>query len=188
MSDTNTQTQLPTTQVEFIKEPLSENDLNDLCDATDSAIKERGGFGWIDIPPRDNLERYWQGVVMAPTRDLLVARLDGVISGGCQVLLPPSMNEAQCHMVTLTTNFVAPWAKGYGLYRSLLEETEKHCRDNGYAVINLDVRETMDDSIRLYESMGYQQFGSHPFAVCVKGQAVQSRFYYKLINPNYFNN
>lgn len=174
------------TVVEQITAPLSPPDLNDLCDATDSAIEGGGGFGWVELPPRDSLERYWQGVVAAPTRWLFVARLDGVICGTTQVVLPPSNNEAQGHIVTLTTNFIAPWARGHGLAKMLLETVEETCRQKGYAVINLDVRETMDRAITLYESLGYVQFGEHPYSVRSKGETITSRHYYKVINPYFF--
>lgn len=172
--------------VEFVSATLSVNDLNDLCDATDAAIIDGGGFGWIDIPLRDDLENYWSGVVTAPTRELFVARLDGVIAGAAQVILSPKNNEAQRHMVTLTTNFIAPWARGYGLAKMLLEEVERKSAEDGFAVVNLDVRETMDKAIRLYEGLGYKQFGTHPYAVLEKGKPIQSRFYYKIINSDAF--
>jgi len=175
-----------TVAVEFIEAALSAGDLNDLCDATDSAIENGGGFGWIDLPQRDILENYWNGVVTAPTRQLFVARLDGVICGTTQVVLPPKNNEAQGHMVTLTTQFVAPWARGHGLAKMLLDEVEKKCIKDGYGVVNLDVRETMTQAINLYESLGYKQFGSHPYSVRLKGENVQSKFYYKVINEELF--
>lgn len=177
----------PTVSVEHVREQLSANDLNDLCDATDAAIEAGGGFGWVEVPSRESLEAYWRGVVTAPTRELFVARLDGVICGTTQLVLPPKNNEAQGHIVQLTTNFVAPWARGFALAKMLLEEVEKHSLREGYAVINLDVRETMEGAIQLYESMGYAQFGLHPFSVRAKGRTVQSRYYYKLINPKYFD-
>ena len=176
----------PTVTVEHITEQFSPNDLNDLCDATDAAIEDGGGFGWVEIPQRETLESYWRGVITAPTRDLFVARLDDVICGTTQLMLPPKNNEAQGHTVQLTTNFVAPWARGYGLAKMLLEEVEKHCLAEGYAVINLDVRETMERAIEVYEGMGYQQFGLHPYSVRAKGKTIQSRYYYKVINPSFF--
>ncbi len=172
--------------VEFVTEALSSADLNDLCDATDAAIEDGGGFGWVDLPARDSLERYWQGVIAAPTRWLFVARLDGVICGTTQVVLPPSNNEAQGHIVTLTTNFIAPWARGHGLAQKILESVEETCREKNYAVINLDVRETMDRAITLYESLGYSQFGTHPYSVRAHGETIASRHYYKVINPKFF--
>lgn len=173
--------------VEQVTEALSAPDLNDLCDATDAAIEGGGGFGWLHLPAREKLERYWQGVVTAPTRWLFVARLDGVICGTTQVVLPPGNNEAQAHSVQLTTNFVAPWARGHGLARMLLEKVEEVCKTRGYAVINLDVRENMTRAIEIYEGLGYQQFGTHPYSVKdVQGQTVASRYYYKVINPEFF--
>lgn len=187
MSDTTLLKQNPTVSVEYVAEQLSNNDLNDLCDATDAAIEDGGGFGWVELPERDTLEAYWRGVVTAPTRHLFIARLDGVICGTTQLVLPPKNNEAQGHAVQLTTNFVTPWARGYGLAKMLLEEVEKHSVREGFAVINLDVRETMTEAITLYESMGYVQFGLHPYSVRAKGETVQSCYYYKLINPKYFD-
>ena len=176
----------PTIEVELVTKQLSTNDLNDLCDATDSAIEAGGGFGWVELPARDILEKYWQGVITAPTRELFVARLDGVICGTSQLMLPPKNNEAQGHMVTLTTNFVAPWARGHGLAKMLLQSVEKHSHSDGYAVINLDVRETMTDAIKLYESIGFKEFGHHPYSVRSKGETIKSIHYYKVINEKFF--
>jgi ribosomal protein S18 acetylase RimI-like enzyme len=187
MSDTTVLKQEPTIGVEFVEQQLSVNDLNDLCDATDAAIENGGGFGWVDLPARDTLEAYWKGVITAPTRQLFVARLDGVICGTTQLVLPPKNNEAQGHIVQLTTNFVTPWARGYGLAKMLLENVEKHSVQSGYAVINLDVRETMDRAIALYETMGYEEFGTHPYSVRSKSETITSKYYYKVINPKFFN-
>ncbi len=187
MSESQLKTQTPTLQVDHITEALSAQDLNDLCDATDAAIEGGGGFGWVDLPARESLERYWQGVVTAPTRELFVARLDDVICGTTQVVLPPGNNEAQAHVVRLTTNFVAPWARGHGLAKLLLETVEAYCKKEGYAVINLDVRETMDRAIEVYEGLGYEKFGEHPYSVRVKDKTVKSIYYCKVINPDFFS-
>ena len=186
MSDQSQVKQEPTIGVEFVEEQLSINDLNDLCDATDAAIEDGGGFGWVDLPSRDILESYWRGVITAPTRKLFVARLDGTICGTAQLVLPPKNNEAQGHIVQLTTNFIAPWARGYGLAKMLLEEVEKKSVKDGYAVINLDVRETMDKAISLYESMGYEKFGFHHYSVRIHGETVKSFYYCKVVNPKFF--
>ena len=72
------------------------------------------------------------------------------------------------------------------LAKMLLEMVEKQSVKDGYAVVNLDVREHMERPINLYESMGYKQFGLHPYSVRAKGETIQSRYYYKVINPDYF--
>ena len=170
----------PEACVEHIKS-LHNNDLNDLCDATDSAIEGGGGFGWVDLPSRDILERYWQGVLTMPSRELFVARLDSVICGTCQLLKPPANNEAQSFAVQLTTNFVAPWARGHGLARMLIESAEEFAKEDGFSVINLDIRETLDKAMKLYESMGYQRIGTHPYYAKVNGEVLKGYYYTKLI-------
>ncbi len=162
---------------------LSTGEMQDLCDSTDAAIENGGGFGWVKLPARDILERYWGGVLTMPQRRLFVARLDGVICGTAQLMLPNRNNEAQSFSVQLTANFVAPWARGYGLARMLIEESERQALSEGYSVINLDVRETQEAAIQLYESMGYEAFGTHPYYAQVDGQIIQGRYYTKLLKP-----
>lgn len=182
----NDQTQIktarPVATVELLEE-LSVPDLNDLCDSTDSAIEDGGGFGWILLPAREILERYWQGVLAIPARRLFVARLDGVICGTAQLIMPPRNNEAQNFAVTLTTVFVAPWARGHGLARMLMNKAEEIAVSEDYSVINLDVRETQEAAIRLYENLGYVHFGSHPFYAKVNNEIIKGRYYYKVIDP-----
>lgn len=172
----------PVPTVERIEE-LSPGDLNDLCDATDAAIEGGGGFGWVDLPSRDILERYWQGVVTMPSRILFVARLDGVICGTCQLVKPPVNNQAQEFIAHLTTNFVTPWARGHGLAKKLIETAEEEALKESFAVINLDVRETMNEAIKLYESMNYIRIGMHPYYARVDNKVLKGYYYYKVIDP-----
>ena len=168
----------PSATVELLTE-LSANDLNDLCDATDAAVEAGGGFGWLDLPAREILERFWQGVVVMPTRLLFVARLDGVICGTCQLVLPPHNNQAQSHSAQLTMHFVAPWARGFSLSDRLLDAVEVHARTHNISVINLDVRETMSAAISLYEKQGYLRIGEHPSYAQVAGKTIKGFYYYK---------
>ena len=179
MTDQNKIQKPKTTPSVELVTALTQNDINDLCDATDEAIEAGGGFGWLHLPAREILERYWQGVVTIPTRFLFVGRLDGVICGTAQLILPPPNNEAQAHAVHLTTAFTSPWARGQGLSRMLLTKVEQVAREKGFKVINLDVRETQEAAIRLYESLGYIECGRHPFYAEVDGKAIPGRYYYK---------
>lgn len=171
----------PDIQVERVQRALPEGDLNDLCDATDAAIEAGGGFGWVTLPSRDILERFWEGVIAMPARTLLVARMDGVICGTCQLVRPPANNEAQRHSMQLTGHFVAPWARGHGLARLLVSEAEKCARSDGYSVINLDVRETQSAAIALYEDMNYKLVGTHPYYARIDGVFVAGRYYTKAL-------
>lgn len=160
-------------------ESLSAGDLNDLCDATDLAIEAGGGFGWVRLPARDILERYWRGVLAMPSRRLFAARLDGTICGAAQLVLPPQNNEAQAHVVQLTGHFIAPWARGRGLSKRLLAAVEAAAAAEGFDVVNLDVRETMEAAVALYEGAGYTRFGEHPFYARLDGKFVRGFYYTK---------
>ena len=116
----------------------SGTDLDDLCEATESAIVEGGGFGWLKPPPRQVLENYWKGVLLVPERRLVVGRLDGVICGSAQLSRAPRNNEAQAMAGTVTGAFVAPWARGHGIGRRIVTEIEQLARELGVLVLNLD--------------------------------------------------
>ncbi|MFN3826386.1 MAG: GNAT family N-acetyltransferase [Micavibrio sp.] len=183
MTESRLKTLKPVATVELAT-TLSPGEMQDLCDATDAAIENGGGFGWVKLPAREILERYWHGVMAMPQRRLFFARLDGVICGTCQLVLPPSSNEAQSFSVNLTANFVAPWARGHGLARMLIEEAEKQALSEGFAVVNLDVRETQEAAIKLYEALGYELCGTHPYYARVNNQIIKGRYYTKIIDPS----
>jgi ribosomal protein S18 acetylase RimI-like enzyme len=160
----------------------SGTDLDDLCEATESAIVEGGGFGWLKPPPRQVLENYWKGVLLVPERRLVVGRLDGIIAGSAQLTRAPRNNEAQAFAGTLAHLFVAPWARGHGLGRSIVLEIERLAREFGLAVLNLDLRDTQTAAIGLYESLGYRRWGTHPVYARVDRRIVPGHYYYKLLD------
>jgi ribosomal protein S18 acetylase RimI-like enzyme len=164
-------------------ERLSEADLADLAEATDAAIIEGGGFGWVEPQGRAALERHFRGVLLVPERELFVARLDGHPVGSALLVRPPRNNEAQAFAATLTHAYIAPYARGFGLARLLVRKVEERAAAVGHRVINLDVRETQVTAIALFESLGYVHWGSHPYYARVKGQTVAGRFYMKTLEP-----
>lgn len=172
----------PYTSIEIV-ETLSPADLYDLCDATDAAIEAGGGFGWVAPPSRDVLERYWRGVLVVPERHLLVARMDGMICGAVQLVEPTRHNEAQSFSANLLACFIAPWARGHGAGRKLMETAEKLAFEMGYKVLQLDVRETQTAAICLYKSMGYKQWGSNPTYAHVENRFIAGLFFNKIIRP-----
>jgi ribosomal protein S18 acetylase RimI-like enzyme len=159
----------------------SGTDLDDLCEATENAITEGGGFGWLTPPPRQVLENYWKGTLLVPERRLVVGRLDGVIAGSAQLSRAPRNNEAQAFAGTLTSAFVAPWARGRGLGRGIVLEIERLAREIGLAVLNLDLRDTQRAAISLYEGLDYVRWGTHPVYAQVEGRIVPGHYYYKLL-------
>ncbi len=177
------QTEARLVAVELI-EAFASGELHDLCDATDAAILAGGGFGWLAPPDRQLLETYWKGVLLVPERRLIVARLDGVICGSAQLYRAPRNNEAQAFAAQLQHAFVAPWARGHGLARMLTEKAEAVARDGGFEVLTLDVRETQERAIGIYESMGYVCWGTNPYYAKVDGRFVAGRYYWKRLTGN----
>jgi RimJ/RimL family protein N-acetyltransferase len=158
---------------------FTDDDLHGLCEATSAAIIDGGGFGWVNPPGMMALETYFRGVLLVPERELFIARLDGMVVGSAHLVRPPRNNEAQAHAAQLMHSYIAPYARGHGLARLLTLEVEERARDLGYHVLNLDVRETQEAAIRLYESLGYERWGVHPDYAFVRGQAVRGFFYFK---------
>lgn len=168
------------TSVELVTE-LRRIDMLDLCDATEAAILDGGGFGWVTPPDRDVMERYWGGVLAVPERVLFIGRLDGIVAGSVQLMRPTRNNEAQSFACTLTTSFVAPWARGHGLARLLTQAVIDHARKEGFQLLNLDVRDTQHAAIRLYERMGFVRWGTHPHYARARGRSIAGHFYYKVL-------
>ena len=67
--------------IEWLEE-LKGADLDDICTATEEAIRDGLGFDWVRPPVRETLEAYWRGVLLVPVRELIVGRADGTIAGG----------------------------------------------------------------------------------------------------------
>lgn len=177
----------PVVTIEEVTE-LNAADMNDLCDATDAAIQSGGGFGWVDVPAREVLERFWRGVTLIPDRKLFVGRLDGVIGGTGQLIFMPSNNEAQSFSATITNVFVAPWARGHGIAKDMITAMEARALKSNIAVLNLDVRETQIEAISLYEKMGFTRWGTKENYARVHGKILKGHFYSKMIDPSIIKN
>ncbi len=160
---------------------LGDEDLQALCEATNAAILDGGGFGWVNPPGQQALERYFRGVLLVPERELFIGRADGVVTASAQLVRPPRNNEAQSHSAQFMHAFVAPYARGHGLARLMMLKVEERARAQGYRVLNLDVRETQTAAIALYEALGYQRWGEHPAYARVRGKLVRGFFYTKVL-------
>lgn len=174
---------LPTLMVERA-DTLDDDDLNALCEAADAAIIDGGGFGWVNPPGRQALESYFRGVLLVPERQLFIGRMDGVIVGSGQLVRPSRNNEAQAFAAHLMHSFIAPYARGHGLARLITSRIEDAARALGYQVLNLDVRETQEAAIALYEGAGYERWGEHPIYARVGGKTVRGLFYCKRLRDH----
>jgi len=154
-------------------------DLADLCNITEQAIKAGGGFGWLKVPQRNILNKYWSGVMLIQNRKLIVGRLNGAIAGALQLMFQPSNNEAQKNICNIASHFVAPWARGHGLAKTMIDKAETVAIENGVNCVQLDVRETQDAAIQLFKSKGYKQWGTNPNYAHVDGKNIKGFYYFK---------
>lgn len=160
---------------------LSDLDLADLCNITEQAIKAGGGFGWLSPPPREILNKYWKGLLLIQNRILIVGRLNEAIAGTLQLELQPLNNEAQKNILKIASHFVAPWARGYGLAKKIIDYAEVIAKENEATCLQLDIRETQEAAIHLFKSKGYEQWGKNPNYAFVQGKMIKGLYFYKNI-------
>ena len=63
--------------------------------------------------------------------------------------------------------------------RGIVLAVEEEARIQGVSVLNLDVRETQEAAIQLYQSLGYNHYGTHPRYARVEGEWVAGLFFWK---------
>jgi ribosomal protein S18 acetylase RimI-like enzyme len=158
-------------------------DLDELCQATQDAIRDGIGFNWITPPSMDVLESYYRGTLVVPERILFTGRLDGTMAASIQLLKPPPSRQLAAFSCTITNHFVAPWARGHGLARMLLQAAQDEAAELGFSVITLSVRATQEAAIRLYEESGYVRWGILPYYESVNDTMIAGHFFYKNLKP-----
>ncbi|MFB9353637.1 GNAT family N-acetyltransferase [Sneathiella chinensis] len=163
--------------IELMQE-LSASDMDDLCQATEEAILDGNGFGWLTPPDRSLQEKFWRGVLLVPVRELYCARFEGRICGTGQMVKPFANNEAGAHIAQITTFFVAPYARGHGLAIGLLEVIEQSARRQGFTILEVDVRETQKAAISLIENCGYEKWAEKD-DYAWNGEKFVRGYYYK---------
>ena len=171
------------TKVEKITK-FKNTDLDDLCDATESTITDDAlsfsiGLKRSEPLVRERLENYWKGVLLVPERELIVGRLDGVITSSIQLMKPTPNNQTSNFAGLVSQHFVAPWARGYGLAKDLLKAAEQEAIDAGLTVLKLSAREDLDGAIKLYESQNYKKWGTLAKYEMIDGKMFAGHFYYK---------
>ncbi len=87
---------------------------------------------------------------------LLVATLKDVVVGSLVLLFNRGTANARLYSIA-----VAPEARGQGVARALVEQSEQQAWQHERAWMRLEVRKDNADSIRLFEALGYKRFGSH---------------------------
>ncbi len=158
---------------------LSEVDLADLCNITEQAISAGGGFGWLRVPTREILNDYWKKTTDNKLNNLVVGRLNGVIAGTLQLSYEAPNIESRKNIAQIKRHFVAPWARGYGLAKSMIDFSEKKAKEENIKSIQLSVRETQDAAIQLFSGKEYKVWGENPYYAFINGSFVKGIYFYK---------
>ena len=164
--------------VEALKN-LSEVDLADLCNITEQAISAGGGFGWLQVPTRDILHNYWKVVTKDMLSNLIVGRLNGVIAGTLQLSYEAANIESRKNIAQIKRHFVAPWARGYGLAKSMIDFSELKAKEDNIKSIQLAVRETQDAAVKLFSGKDYKIWGENHFYAFINGSFIKGIYFYK---------
>ena len=90
-------------------------------------------------------------------------------------------DESQKDIATIKSHFVAPWARGYGLAKNMIDHAETIAKENSIFCIQLDIRETQEAAIQLFKSKGYKQWGTNPRYARVAGSVIRGLYFYKNI-------
>ena len=158
---------------------LSDVDLADLCNITEQAIQAGGGFGWLRVPTREILNQYWKKITDDNLNNLIVGRLNGVIAGTLQLSYEAPNIESRKNIAQIKRHFVAPWARGYGLAKSMIDFSEQKAKEENIKSIQLAVRETQDAAIQLFTNKNYKVWGENPFYAFINGSFIKGIYFYK---------
>ncbi len=158
---------------------LSEVDLADLCNITEQAISAGGGFGWLRVPTREVLNQYWNKITDNNLSNLIVGRLNGVIAGTLQLTYEAPNIESRKNIAQIKRHFVAPWARGYGLAKSMIDFSEQKAKEDNVKSIQLSIRETQDAAVQLFSGKNYKVWGENPYYAFINGSFIKGIYFYK---------
>ena len=167
---------------------LSEVDLADLCNITEQAINAGGGFGWLRVPTREILNEYWRKIENDDLNNLIVGRLNGVIAGTLQLSYEAPNIESRENIAQIKRHFVAPWARGYGLAKSMIDFSEQKAKEENMKSIQLSVRETQDAAIQLFTSKEYKVWGENPTMLSLMEALLKVYISLKIYSVNHTGN
>ncbi len=100
--------------------------------------------------------RSFRRFIEMPRDRLILALEDGRIVGYSLVLMRANTRLARIYSLAL-----APELRGKGAGEALVQESEKQAAEAGRIIMRLEVRTDNTAAIRLYQRLGYRQFGTY---------------------------
>ncbi|HPS12063.1 MAG TPA: GNAT family N-acetyltransferase [Prolixibacteraceae bacterium] len=126
------------------------------CRAVDTIARERKYLGsTTGFPVESTID--FVGLIVRNNWPQYYAIEDGEVVGWCDAI--PKSYEGLTHVSVLGMGVLAPF-RGKGLGSQLLEKIIEHSRNNGIEKIELDVYESNQAAIGLYEKFGFFSEGS----------------------------
>ncbi|WP_020406661.1 GNAT family N-acetyltransferase/peptidase C39 family protein [Hahella ganghwensis] len=98
--------------------------------------------------------RNFKHMLKAESAVLHIAEIDNKLAAYIITLFHRGTSLARLYSIAVDPNF-----RGYGLARKLIELSEQTAIERRCIFMRLEVRTDNQDAIRLYEKLGYQQFG-----------------------------
>ncbi|MDI2112248.1 hypothetical protein [Commensalibacter nepenthis] len=170
---------LPKIQIEQIASLENEDDLHSLSEALEASIIAGYHCKWTKPPPRHLVENYFKSVLLVSEKLLFTARLDGNITGICEVTTPPKQKDSSLIAATIDIFAVAPYASNTGVEERLLSKMEHTVSQLGFPIINVIIDETQKKLFQFYLQNEYQHWATHPYYQKIDGQIVKGLLLYK---------
>lgn len=143
------------------------------------AVRSGSGVSFMLDLDEEGAAAWWRKVLTSarPRTVILVARDEQGIVGTVQ--LQPAWPPNQPHRADVAKLIVHRRARERGIGRALMQELEKHAREQGFTLLLLDTCKG-SAAERLYTSMGWVRVGEVPdFALNPDGSWCDTVFFYK---------
>lgn len=103
-------------------------------------------------------QAYWDAfdaIARDPNNRLLVAEVDGVVSGCLQLTFIPGLSRLGAWRAQIESVRVARHTRGEGLGRRMIEAAIAIARERGCNLVQLTSDKSRGDALRFYESLGF---------------------------------
>lgn len=110
-------------------------------------------------PSLSDYERIFEQIERDPNRRLFVAEVDGRVVGAADLLIMPNLSHNGLPWAWIENVIVAEDLRRKGIARKLVERLVQTARESGCYKIGLSSDRRRAAAHRLYESVGFDQYG-----------------------------
>jgi GNAT superfamily N-acetyltransferase len=173
---------MPTNAITITRvDDASDDVVADLAAVLVDAVESGAGVSFMADLQVDEAAAWWRKLITraSPRTVILVARDDQGVIGTVQ--LQPAWAPNQPHRADVAKLIVHRRARGRGVGRALMQELERHAREQEFTLLLLDTCKG-SAAEKLYTSLGWVRVGEVPnFALNPDGTSCDTVFFYKQI-------